>query len=58
VDAGCDRWALRSQLKSVHSYLDAAGFTDWERWCADMFDSHSAYPMLLLFRSRQPVPDR
>jgi len=32
----------------------AAGFADWERWCADVFDSHTAYPMLMLFRSRQP----
>ena len=33
--------------------LDAA-FADWERWCADVFDSHTAYPMLTFFRSRQP----
>jgi hypothetical protein len=33
--------------------LDAA-FADWERWCADVFDSHTAYPMLAFFRSRQP----
>ena len=32
----------------------AAAFTDWERWCAEVFDSHTAYPMLALFRSRQP----
>jgi Ion channel len=32
----------------------AAAFADWERWCADVFDSHTAYPMLMLFRSRQP----
>jgi Ion channel len=31
-----------------------ATFTDWEHWCADVFDSHTAYPMLMLFRSRQP----
>jgi len=33
--------------------LDAA-FADWERWCAEVFDSHTAYPMLAFFRSRQP----
>jgi Ion channel len=32
----------------------AAAFTDWERWCDDVFDSHTAYPMLAMFRSRQP----
>jgi hypothetical protein len=29
-------------------------FLEWERWCADVFDTHTAYPMLMLFRSRQP----
>ena len=29
-------------------------FADWERWCDEVFDSHTAYPMLALFRSRQP----
>jgi hypothetical protein len=32
----------------------AAAFADWERWCAEVFDSHTAYPMLAMFRSRQP----
>jgi hypothetical protein len=32
----------------------ARTFTEWERWCDEVFDSHSAYPMLSLFRSRQP----
>jgi Ion channel len=31
-----------------------AAFTDWERWCDEVFDSHTAYPMLAMFRSRQP----
>jgi Ion channel len=31
-----------------------ASFAAWERWCDDVFDSHTAYPMLALFRSRQP----
>ena len=32
----------------------ARAFTEWERWCDEVFDSHTAYPMLALFRSRQP----
>jgi hypothetical protein len=31
-----------------------AAFADWERWCDDVFDTHTAYPMLAMFRSRQP----
>jgi hypothetical protein len=31
-----------------------AAFADWERWCDEVFDSHTAYPMLAMFRSRQP----
>ena len=32
----------------------AAAFADWERWCDDVFDTHTAFPMLALYRSRQP----
>jgi Ion channel len=32
----------------------ASAFLEWERWCDEVFDSHTAYPMLSLFRSRQP----
>jgi Ion channel len=32
----------------------AAAFADWERWCDDVYDTHTTYPMLALFRSRQP----
>jgi hypothetical protein len=32
----------------------ATAFADWERWCDEVYDSHTAYPMLALFRSRQP----
>ena len=28
-------------------------FGGWDDWCADVYDSHTAYPMLLWFRSRQ-----
>lgn len=30
-----------------------AEFRSWDEWCADVYDSHVAYPMLLWFRSRQ-----
>jgi len=30
-----------------------AEFRSWDMWCADVFDSHSSYPMLVWFRSRQ-----
>jgi hypothetical protein len=30
-----------------------AAFADWERWCDEVFDTHTAYPMLAMFRSRQ-----
>jgi len=30
-----------------------AEFRGWDEWCADVYDSHTAYPMLLWFRSRQ-----
>jgi ion channel len=32
----------------------AEAFGEWERWCDEVFDSHTAYPMLAMFRSRQP----
>jgi Ion channel len=32
----------------------AAAFVEWERWCDEVFDTHTAYPMLAMFRSRQP----
>lgn len=31
--------------------LDAM-FRSWERWCADVFESHSSLPMLVLWRSK------
>jgi hypothetical protein len=39
------------------STLDALpGFyEEWERWCADVAESHSAYPVLLFFRSPDPL---
>lgn len=33
------------------SELDAM-FREWEVWCADVFESHSSFPMLVLWRSK------
>lgn len=30
-------------------------YREWERWCADVSESHSAYPSLLHFRSPHPA---
>ena len=27
-------------------------FREWERWCAEVFDTHSSLPMLVLWRSK------
>ena len=32
----------------------ASAFREWERWADEVFDSHTTYPMLAAFRSRQP----
>jgi hypothetical protein len=57
-DLSEERTTSTGLLESWHADggLDglAAAFADWERWCAEVFDSHTAYPMLALFRSRQP----
>jgi hypothetical protein len=39
------------------STLDAlpAFYDEWERWAADVAESHSAYPVLLFFRSPDPL---
>ena len=29
-------------------------YSDWERWAADVAESHTTYPVLLLFRSPEP----
>jgi hypothetical protein len=30
-------------------------YTDWERWAADVMESHTTYPTLVLFRSPEPL---
>lgn len=29
-------------------------FSRWEQWCAEILESHTSYPMLMLFRSQHP----
>ncbi|MBI2766829.1 MAG: two pore domain potassium channel family protein [Chloroflexi bacterium] len=42
-------------LRRTHEAEDAAGLADllkdWERWCADILESHLSYPVLGYFRS-------
>jgi hypothetical protein len=45
---------LEASYASGGTEAVAAAFADWERWCDDVYDSHTAFPMLALFRSRQP----
>jgi hypothetical protein len=33
----------------------ASFFADWERWAADIAESHASYPVLLRFRSPRPL---
>ena len=55
--AGLPAWGpevlARHQLVGI---LDALPdlFADWERWAADLSESHTTYPVLLLFRSPEP----
>jgi hypothetical protein len=44
---------IRHQLVGI---IDSLGefYGDWEQWAADLSESHSTYPVLLLFRSPDP----
>jgi len=52
--AGTPPWGpellARHYLVGIEGNL-AALYGDWERWCADVSESHTAYPSLLHFRS-------
>ncbi len=56
--AGAPAWGpeILWRHQRIHT-LDALPvfYEDWERWCADVAESHSAYPMLLFFRSPDPL---
>jgi hypothetical protein len=52
--AGAPAWGpevlIRHQLVGLIGNLPAL-FADWERWAADVTESHTSYPSLLYFRS-------
>ncbi len=55
--AGLPAWGpevlARHQLVGIIDTLPDL-FADWERWAADLSESHTTYPVLLLFRSPEP----
>jgi hypothetical protein len=44
---------IRHQLVGIVDALPAF-YGDWEQWAAEFSESHSTYPVLLLFRSQDP----
>ncbi len=55
--AGLPAWGpevlARHQLVGIIDALPSF-YADWERWAADVAESHTTYPVLLLFRSPEP----
>ncbi len=55
--AGIPAWGpellARHQLVGISDALPGF-YTDWEQWAADVAESHTTYPVMLLFRSPQP----
>jgi hypothetical protein len=55
--AGLPAWGpevlARHQLVGIIDALPMF-YADWERWAADLAESHTTYPVLLLFRSPEP----
>jgi hypothetical protein len=55
--AGSPAWGpeLLARAQMVHGVEQlTAIYDDWERWSADVAESHSSYPSLLRFRSPEP----
>lgn len=55
--AGSPAWGVEVLLRATRD--DAleelpALFGEWERWAADVGESHSSYPILISFRSQEP----
>jgi len=55
--AGSPAWGVEVLLRATRD--DALAdlptlFGDWERWAADVGESHSSYPILIFFRSQDP----
>ena len=45
--------AILSRYDPAHSLGDVNAFLiDWERWCAELLESHMSYPLLAYFRSQ------
>jgi hypothetical protein len=45
--------AILSRYDPAHSLGDVNSFlVDWERWCAELLESHMSYPLLAYFRSQ------
>jgi hypothetical protein len=55
--AGQPAWGpellVRHQLVGITDTLPGL-YSDWEAWAADVAESHTTYPVLLLFRSPEP----
>ncbi len=55
--AGLPAWGpellARHQLVGIIDTLPGF-YAEWERWAADLAESHTTYPVLLLFRSPEP----
>ena len=55
--AGLPAWGpellARHQLVGIVDTLPSF-YEEWERWAADLAESHTTYPVLLLFRSPEP----
>lgn len=55
--AGLPAWGpevlARHQLVGIVDALPSF-YADWEKWAADLAESHTTYPVLLLFRSPEP----
>ena len=55
--AGSPAWGpellARHQLVGINDALPLL-YADWEQWAAEVTESHTTYPVLLLFRSPEP----
>ena len=56
--AGAPAWGpellARHQLVGINDNLPSL-YAEWERWAADVAETHSTYPMLIYFRSPNPL---
>jgi hypothetical protein len=56
--AGSPAWGVEVLLRATRDDALAelpALFGEWERWAADVGESHSSYPILISFRSQDPA---